>query len=63
VADLTTITQRIEDHRERRPERPVPFEPHSPEGVAYLNALETWACDLDDLQAEFNGVSNRMFGL
>ncbi len=57
---LDALSQKIEEHRGRRPVKPEGFDPYSPAGRAFIAELQTWANDLDELQAEFNGVFNRM---
>lgn len=57
---LEAITAAIEAKRAERPARPEPFILGSPAASAFYAALETWAREMDSLQAKFNGTANRM---
>lgn len=57
---VESLAAAIEEKRQARPERPEPFVFGSEEVAAYYQRLETWARELDSLQAQHTGLANRM---
>lgn len=57
---LESLAAAIEAKRAARPERPAPFVFGSQEAAAYYQRLETWARELDSLQAQHTGLANRV---
>lgn len=39
---MTALDQQYADHQAARPELPRPFDPASPEGIAFHRALQEW---------------------
>jgi len=57
---LESLAEAIEAKRAARPARPDPFVFGSEKAASYFQSLETWARELDSLQAQHTGLANRM---